>query len=395
MFLVFYFQNSKFNVECLILYKYKKMQLDIILNNFIFPLILGIFLSAIFTFFIIKIANKFNILDIPRDRHQHKAPTPLLGGIAVGSAFIISTIFFILINYLPGEYISLKKILGILIGVSILMIGGFLDDKFNFKPTQNILFQILAVLVVIGFGVGVNFITNPFSHGDVFRIDNLKYGFFLFGMPFVINLVADTFTFLWLLGTTYTTKVLDGVDGLVSGISGIGFLIIGFLCLNNVVHQPDTALIAFLIAGSYFGFLIFNFNPAKIFLGESGATISGFLLGSLAIISGGKIAITLLILSVPIIDFLIVIISRILSGKSPFKGDRRHLHYRLKNIGLNDKQIVLVMYSITIAFGSIGLISNSLLKFWSIIAAFCFMIIGLFVTGYIRKKMKAKELINQ
>jgi len=363
------------------------------ITTFLLPVLLGLFLSAIFTIFIIKIANKFNIIDIPRDRHQHKEPTPLLGGIAIGLAFVLSTLFFIFINQLPGEYISLKRIFGILLGVVILMIGGFLDDKFNLKPKYQIIFQILAALVVISFGVGVNYITNPFHPGHLFRIDEIKFGFFLFGLPFVVNVIADSFTFLWLLGTTYTTKVLDGVDGLVSGVSSIGFLIIGFLCMGSVVHQPDTALIAFLIAGCYLGFLLFNFNPAKIFLGESGSTIAGFLLGSLAIISGGKIAITLLILSVPIIDFIIVIISRILSGKSPFKGDRRHLHYRLKSIGLNDRQVALVIYSITIFFGSIGLITNSLLKFWAIITAFLFMIIGLFIVGYMRRKQKLKEII--
>lgn len=360
------------------------------ITTFLFSVLLGLFLSAIFTFFIIRIANKLNILDVPRDRHQHKAPTPLLGGIAVGFAFVLSTLFFLFINELPGEYISLKRIIGILVGVIILMIGGFLDDKFNLKPKYQIIFQILAALIVISFGVGVNYITNPFHPGRLFRIDELKFGFFLFGSPFVINVFADIFTFIWLLGTTYTTKVLDGVDGLVSGVSSIGFLIIGFLCMGSVVHQPDTALIAFLIAGCYLGFLLFNFNPAKIFLGESGSTIAGFLLGSLAIIAGGKIAITLLILSVPIIDFIIVIISRILSGKSPFKGDRRHLHYRLRNLGLNDRQVVFIIYSITIFFGSIGLITNSLLKFWAIVSAFLFMIIGLFAIGYMRKRQKLK-----
>jgi len=362
-----------------------------VINVLLFPILLGFCLSAAFTYFIIKIANKLNILDVPRDRHQHKAPTPLLGGIAVGLAFVLSTLFFILVKQLPGEYVSLKRIVGILIGVVILMIGGFLDDKFNLKPKQQIIFQMLAALIVISFGVGVNYITNPFHTGHLFRIDELKYGFFLFGVPFVVNVFADIFTFCWLLGTTYTTKVLDGVDGLVSGVAGIGFMIIGFLCMGSVVHQPDTALISFLIAGCYLGFLLFNFHPAKIFLGESGSTIAGFLLGSLAIIAGGKIAITLLVLSVPIIDFLIVIISRILSGKSPFKGDRRHLHYRLRNIGLNDRQVVFVIYGITIFFGSIGLITNSLLKFWAIIAAFFFMVIGLFIMGYIRKKLKREQ----
>ncbi|MEZ7821088.1 MAG: hypothetical protein QMB51_02150, partial [Patescibacteria group bacterium] len=120
-----------------------------IINTFLFPVLLGFFLSVIFTYFIIKIANKLNILDIPRDRHQHKAPTPLLGGIAVGLAFVLSTLFFILIKQLPGEYISLKRIVGILIGVLILMVGGVLDDKFNLKPKQQIIFQILAALIVI------------------------------------------------------------------------------------------------------------------------------------------------------------------------------------------------------------------------------------------------------
>lgn len=363
-----------------------------IIKTLLFPSLLGFCFSVLFTFLIKKVAIKFNVLDIPRGRHQHKKPTPLLGGVAIGIVFVVSTLFFIFTKELPGDYISLKRIFGILIGVVILMIGGFLDDKFNLKPNQQIIFQILAALVVISFGVGVNYITDPFHPGHLLRIDSLKIGFFAFGMPFVFNVFADIFTFCWLLGTTYTTKVLDGVDGLVSGVAGIGFTIIGFLCMGNVVHQPDTAIISFLIAGCYFGFLFFNFFPAKIFLGESGSTIAGFLLGSLAIIAGGKIAITLLILSVPIIDFLIVIISRILSGKSPFKGDRRHLHYRLRNIGLNDKQVVFVVYIITIFFGSIGLITNSLLKFWAIISAFLFMVLGLFIMGYIRKRQKLKEL---
>lgn len=356
-----------------------------------FSFLLGFTLSAVFTILIIKLAKKLDIIDKPRDRHKHKEPTPLLGGIAIGGAFVLIILFFILIKELPGEYIGLKKIIGIILGVIVLMIGGFLDDKYNLKPWQQIISQILAALIVISFGVGVNYITDPFHPGHLFRIDGLKYGFFMFGMPFVINVFADVFSFLWILGTTYTTKVLDGIDGLVSGVSGIGFLIIGFLCTNSIVHQPDTAMISFIIAGCYLGFLLFNFNPAKIFLGEAGSTIAGFLLGTFAVLAGGKIAITLLILSVPIIDFLIVIISRILSGKSPFKGDRRHLHYRLKNTGLSDRQVVFVIYGITIFFGSIGLITNSLLKFWAIILAFMFMVLGLFAMGYIRKKQKMEK----
>lgn len=356
--------------------------------NFLLPLCAGFTTSAILTFLVIKLAKKLNILDIPRGRHQHKTPTPLLGGIAIGTSFVLCLLFLIFTKKLPGEYINLKRLIGIIISIIILMIGGFLDDKYDLKPWQQIFFQILAIITIISFGVGINFITNPFKIGDCLRIDTLKIGFIAFGTPFVINVFADLFTFFWVLGTTYTTKVLDGIDGLVSSISSIGFLIIGFLCLGNIVHQPDTAIISFLAAGSYLGFLLFNHHPAKIFLGESGSVISGFLLGVLAIIAGGKIAITLLILSVPIVDFFIVIVSRLLSGKSPFKGDRRHLHYRLKRAGFSDIQVVLIICCITLFFGLIGLIPNSVLKFYMIIAAFVFMISSLFGFGLYRKYKK-------
>ncbi len=355
---------------------------------FLLPIISGFTISAILTFFVIKLAKKLNILDIPRGRHQHEKPTPLLGGIAIGVSFLLCVLFLILTHKLPGGYINLKKIIGILISVVVLMIGGFLDDKFDLKPWQQILFQILAVIIVISSGIGINFITDPFNPGGCFRIDTLKFGFVVFGIPFVINVFADLFTFCWVIGTTYTTKVLDGIDGLVASISSIGFLIIGFLCLGSVVHQPDTAILSFLMAGSYLGFLLFNHHPAKIFLGESGSVISGFLLGVFAIIAGGKIAITLLVLSVPIIDFFIVIISRLLSGKSPFKGDRRHLHYRLKRAGFSDAQIVAIICCITLFFGVIGLIPNSILKLCAIIFAFLFMITSLFGVGLYKKLKK-------
>lgn len=330
-----------------------------ILQSFLFPILYGFFLSIILTYFVIKIAKKLNIVDVPRDRHQHEKVTPLMGGLAIGlSLLIIISLYFIFNNGIPGGYIKDKRLIGLIIGVVILLIGGVLDDKFNLKPKYQILFPILAIIAVISSGVGVNYITNPF--GGLIRIDQIQIHLFtIFGIPAFLNLFADTLTFCWLLGTTYTTKFLDGVDGLVSGITAIGALVLGFLCLGDVVHQLDTAIICFIISGCYLGFLTFNFYPAKIFLGESGSTLAGFLLGTLAIIAGGKIAITLLILAVPILDTFIVILSRISNGSSPFIGDRRHLHFKLKKLGLNDRQITLILYVITIFFGGIGLMSQT------------------------------------
>jgi len=328
-------------------------------QSFLLPLLTGFFLSIILTYFVIKLAKKLDIVDIPRDRHKHNKPTPLMGGLAVGlSILIIIAFYFVFYHGIPGGYIKDKRLIGLIIGIIILMIGGLLDDIFDLKPKYQILFPMLAIIAVISSGIGVNYITNPF--GGLIRLDQIKIHLFtIFGVPAFLTLFADIFTFIWLLGTTYTTKLLDGIDGLVAGITAIGTLILGFLCLGDIVHQPDTAILCFIISGSFLGFLIFNFNPAKIFLGESGSTIAGFLLGTLAIIAGGKIAITLLILALPILDALIVIISRISSGSSPFEGDRRHLHFKLKKLGLNDKQITVTLYIITIFFGGIGLMSGT------------------------------------
>lgn len=324
-----------------------------------FPLLFGFFLTIILTYFVIKIAKKLNIVDIPRDRHQHPKITPLMGGVSIALSFLfIISLYFIFKGGIPGNYINDKRLIGLIIGVIILLIGGVLDDKFDLKPKYQIIFPILAILSVIVTGTGINFITNPF--GGLLRIDQVKIHLFtIFGIPAFLNLFADLFTFTWLLGTIYTTKFLDGVDGLVAGTTAIGSLVLGFLCLGDIVHQQDTAIICFIISGCYLGFLLFNLNPARIFLGESGSTLSGFLLGTLAIISGGKVAITLLILAVPIIDALIVVISRITSGSSPFKGDRRHLHYKLKTIGLSNNGITLLIYSITMFFGGVGLMSGT------------------------------------
>lgn len=359
-----------------------------IFESFLLPTISGFSVSIIFTYFVIKLAKKLNIIDIPRDRHQHKKETPLMGGLAVALSFLfVIGLYFVFNNGIPGDYIKDKRLIGLLVGVVILMVGGLLDDKFDLKPKYQILFPSLAIISVIASGIGVNYFTNPF--GGLIRIDQIQIHLFtIFGIPAFLNLFADLLTFSWLLGTIYTTKFLDGVDGLVAGITAIGSLVLGFLCLGDVVHQLDTAILCFIISGSYLGFLVFNFNPAKIFLGESGSTLAGFLLGALSIIAGGKIAITLLILAVPILDALIVIISRIMHGSSPFKGDRRHLHFKLKALGLNDKQITLTLYSITIFFGGIGLMSQTKEKMISLIIL---IISSISLIVWINKKITIKS----
>jgi UDP-GlcNAc:undecaprenyl-phosphate GlcNAc-1-phosphate transferase len=158
---------------------------------------------------------------------------------------------------------------------------------------------------------------------------------------------------------TYTTKLLDGMDGLVTGISTIAALVIFGLSLTPQVMQEQTAMLAITLAGSLLGFLILNFYPAKIFLGESGSTFTGFMLAVLAIVSGGKMAITLLVMGIPLLDMIWVIYKRIRSGRSPFSGDREHLHFKLLEVGLSQPQAVIFLYALSAIFGIAGLFLQS------------------------------------
>jgi UDP-GlcNAc:undecaprenyl-phosphate GlcNAc-1-phosphate transferase len=217
----------------------------------------------------------------------------------------------------------------------------------------------LAVIAVITSGVGISYITNPL--GGMVQLDNFNLKLFsISGIPYKITFFADIFTFIWLLGMMYTTKFLDGLDGLVSGVTTIGAVIIFFVSLMAEVSQPETAMLSIILAGACAGFLIWNFNPAKIFLGEGGSLFTGFMLGILSIIAGGKIATTLLIMGLPILDALFVILQRLLTRpQSIILADQKHLHFRLLGMGFSQKQAVLSLYLVTLVFGTSTIILKS------------------------------------
>ena len=184
----------------------------------------------------------------------------------------------------------------------------------------------MAVACVIAGDIGIEKVSNPWG-----------------GLIMFDNLISDAFTLVWLMAIMYTTKLLDGVDGLVGGVSAIGGLIIFLFTATTRYFQPDIALAAIVFAGACGGFLIRNRHPAKIFLGESGSLFMGYTLGVLSIISGGKIAIALLILGLPILDVGWTIIRRLLERKNPFKtSDRKHLHHRFLDLGMSQKKTSLL-----------------------------------------------------
>jgi UDP-GlcNAc:undecaprenyl-phosphate GlcNAc-1-phosphate transferase len=322
--------------------------------------IIAFLLSVIFTALLRRLVLKLNITDEPSgERKIHRVKTPLLGGAAIFLCFFI-ILYFVRDKVLIGD-LETRHWLGFFTGACFLMIGGFLDDKYNLKPKFQIIFPILAIISVLVGGVSIEKVTNPLG------------GFIYLG-AFSGALIA-----VWLLGMMYTTKLLDGVDGLVTGVTAIGGFIIFLFTMTTKYYQPDIGLAALILAAACIGFLIFNWHPAKIFLGEGGSLFLGYALGVLAIISGGKIAIALLVMGIPIMDVAWTIIRRIFAGQNPFKfADKKHLHFRLLDLGLSQKKVVLLYYGFAAIFGLSALFLQSTGKMF-VLGVLVFIMLGIVI----------------
>ncbi len=327
-------------------------------NNFILLSLIAFLTTVGITAFVKKLARKKGIVDDPSkaERKIHKKPIPLLGGVGIYCGFVVAILFALKLGLVTSGTIMPKHVVGLIIGGFWLLLGGVLDDIYDFSPKKQIIWPILAVLTVIISGVGIESISKP-TGGQWFLHEYDFVLFFLQGIPYKITFVADTFTFIWLMSMIYALKFFDGLDGLVSGITVIGSLVIYLTSLLPHVNQPDTGLIALIVASCFAAFLLFNSNPAKIFLGESGSTLAGFLMGSLAIISEGKIVTTLVIMSLPVLDLIWVITRRVFVDKaSPVKADKKHIHHRLLELGYSQKKAVLILYLWALLVGVIAFV---------------------------------------
>ena len=311
--------------------------------------------SAGLTPLVRRLAFRIGAVDQPTGgRKIHTRVIARLGGLAVAAGFVVATVIFLHLD---------RRLLGLLAGAGLILAVGVADDIYNLKPSVKLVWQTIAAAVALAGGIGITALTNPFG-----RTISLTWGrrlISLGGLHFHITPIANLLSLLWIVGLVNVINFLDGIDGLATGVSGIAGFIIFLLAL--AVGQPAVAIIALALSGAAAGFLPFNFSPASIFLGDSGAYFFGLILALLAIYSGGKLATAFLVLGFTIIDGLLTVLRRLYHRGSPFRADRTHLHHLLLDSGLSQRQTVLVFYVFSLLFGLIALVSGSLIKLVAII----------------------------
>lgn len=292
-------------------------------------LLFAFFMAYATTPLVRKMAVKMGAIDVPRDeRRMHKKPVPTMGGLAIFIAFTFGVLAFV---DLSSPY------LGLLLGALIITITGMLDDIYNIKAIIKLLIQIGAALVVVFSGVVIE---------KIAWFDQYIY----FGDW------AIPITVLWIVAITNAINLIDGLDGLacgVSAISSISLLVVSMLSAQNVT----TSIVVAILAGSCLGFLPYNLNPAKMFMGDVGATFIGFVLSVISIQGFFKVnalvsfIVPFLVLGVPILDTLLAVMRRLFKGQSPFTADREHFHHRLIDMGMNQKQSVALLYAVSALLG--------------------------------------------
>lgn len=295
------------------------------------------------------------------DRHIQTKNISRFGGLAIIVAFFISI-------YFDGNLVVSKPLGGILIASLFLLIVGIWDDIKEINWKLQLAFQLLASCLVILFGVRIGQITNPFG-----GVINFNGGIYL-----ILGIIL---TVVWIIVLTNAMNWIDGIDGASGSIMLIASITLFLLSLKPEVNQPPVAIIASILIGCIAGFLIFNLYPSKIIAGTSGSLFMGFVLATLSIFAGTKIATTILVLSIPLADFVWVIFERIRSKKSIFLADKHHLHHKLLKLGMSQRKINFLFACLTALFSFLALNTKQIGKFNVIIGVIITMLIFLIIVS--------------
>jgi UDP-GlcNAc:undecaprenyl-phosphate GlcNAc-1-phosphate transferase len=333
------------------------------LSLFISPLALAAIASFTITPLIALLYKTFNLVDDPKkSKHAkviHTYPVPRGGGVVIFiSLFLSSSI------YLGFD----KHSIGIILGALILAIVGFIDDKNDTNPYWRLLWGFIAAGCVVAAGIGIAFITNPLT-GGIVNLSQPQLAFYLLGKTRTIWILADILALFWIVWNMNMVNWAKGLDGQLPGVVVIAAITIGLLSFRFTedVTQWNVSILAAITAGSFLGFLPWNFYPQKIMPGYGGGSIAGYLLAVLAILSGAKLATMILVLGVPMLDASYTIIRRIAGGKSPVWGDRGHLHHKLLDLRWGKRRVAIFYWTITAILGFISLQLNSQQKLFTIV----------------------------
>lgn len=346
-------------------------------NHILIAFILAFVLTFSTTPFVKNFAFKIGAVDVPRDsRRMHKHPKARLGGLAIFIGFIISTIFFSDMT---------TELIGVLLGCTIIVVLGIFDDIYALSAKLKLLVQIIAALCPTLAGVRVEFIKVPEFLSS--------YGYLGLGW------LSIPITVIWIVGITNAINLLDGLDGLACGVSSISALTL--LCIALIVGEPEVVLATSALAGACFGFLPYNFNPAKLFMGDTGALFLGFMLSSISIQGLFKgyavisIAVPFLVLGLPIFDTTSAILRRMKKGQSIMTPDRGHLHHRLVDAGLSQKGAVCVIYALCTLLCAIAviLIATGAIAWWVLAIVIGAFLIFLWLTPKIIESLTDKHNI--
>lgn len=313
-------------------------------------------------------AQKVGAIDVPKDaRRVHDHPIPRMGGLAIFLGFILSVVLFVDIT---------RQVRGILLGAVLIVACGAIDDIISLRAWVKLIIQIIAAIVAVAHGVVIEVLMNPniFSENEAL----------------ILGVLAVPVTILWIVGITNSVNLIDGLDGLAVGVSTISCVTI--LVVALLVSEPNVALIVAALAGACIGFMPYNLNPARIFMGDTGSLLLGYVLATVSVLGLFKFyaivtfVVPVLALAVPLSDTLFAFCRRILHGQSPFHADRGHFHHKLMDLGLNQKQAVAILYAIsaTLGLAAVVLTTKGTIRIALLILA---LLIGFVVCAFIRKSV--------
>lgn len=342
-------------------------------------------LSFFLTFPTIFLAKKLKLITDKKKRfhpaHTHQGVIPRGGGIPIFLSVFLSILFFIPIN---------KIILGIIIASFLLLILGLADDYADISPYFRFFANLAISAIVIGFGLGIPYISNPL--GQVIYLDKPQIVINFFGERKIL-ILADILAIIWLTWTTNMVNWSKGVDGQLPGFVAITAFFLGLLSQRFIAHNIEIKSVmnlSFAVSGAYLGFLPWNFYPQKIMPGYGGGALAGFFLGILSILSFGKLGTAILILTIPTIDALYTIFRRLKNKKSPFKADWGHFHHRLLEIGWGRRRIAVFYWLISFILGVASLFLKGKEKLIAFLTIGFMIIFFIYIIDKLKKSLPKK-----